>query len=258
MQQATIAIAAVEHVDDRTTVDRLAKRLVLVFAASIFITAGGCSCSRRPEWDSGLRDTEPAKPAQHGGANAGSTASSGQGRGAGDESGKGAENGGKEGGSLGTGEGAGGSSKDVGTVGEGPGDRGAAGEGTSGSPNGGSQAGGTPVAGNQAGTSAGAGNDSSQPPAALPGRPRPKPRYDAATAVEVAERHLRQAAADRTAGDLGDAYGKAVEAFEAVEPHAATDDACKQLLARAKRICAELAKSQNRETAPQAVPTFFE
>jgi hypothetical protein len=114
------------------------------------------------------------------------------------------------------------------------------------------------VAGNEAGTAAGTGNDSSQAPAALPGRPRPKPRYDAATSVEVAERHLRQAAADRTAGDLGAAYGKAVEAFEAVEPHAATDDACKQMLARAKRMCTELAESQNRENRPQPVPTLFE
>lgn len=257
MHRATIDIAAFKRVADRITIDRLAKRLVLVFAASMFITAGGCSCSRRPEWDSGLRDTDPAKQAQRGGADAGSTASSGQGSGTGDGSGQGAGGGGKEGGGQGTGEGAGGSGKDAGTGGKGSGDRGAVGEGTSGSPDGGSQAGAAPVAGNEAGTAAGTGNDSSQTPAALPGRPRLKPRYDAATAVEVAERHLRQAAADRTAGDLGSAYSKAVEAFEAVEPHAATDDACKQALARAKQMCAELAKSQNRETVPQPVLTFF-
>lgn len=258
MHHATIAIAAVEHVDDRTAVDRLAKRLVLVFAASMFITAGCGGCSRRPAWDSGLRDTEPTKQAQSGGAKAASTASSGQGSGTGDGSGQGAGDGGREGGGHGTGEGAGGSGKDAGTGGKGSGDRGAAVEGASGSPDGGSQAGGAPVAGNEAGTAAGTSNDSSQAPAALPGRPRPKPRYDAATAVEVAERYLRQAAADRTVGDLGAAYGKAVEAFEAVEPHAAIDDACKQTLARAKRMCTELAESQNRENRPQPVPTLFE
>jgi|688.fasta_scaffold14562_8 hypothetical protein len=256
MHHATIDIATAEHVADRITIDHLAKQLVLVFAATMFMTACGCSCSRRPEWDSGLRDTEPAKQAQRGGADAGRTASSRQGSGTGDGSGQGAGDGGKEGG--GTGEGAGGSGKDPGTGGKGSGDRGAAGEGTSGSPDGDSQAGGAPVAGNEAGTAAGTGNDSSQAPAALPGRPRPKPRYDAATSVEVAERHLRQAATDRTAGDLGAAYGKAVEAFEAVEPHAAIDDACKQTLARAKRMCTELAESQNRENRPQPVPTLFE
>jgi hypothetical protein len=74
----------------------------------------------------------------------------------------------------------------------------------------------------------------------------------------VAERKLRQADSNRSDGDLANAYTAALEAFEAVEPHAEADTTCRQLLARAKRLLAEIAEKQNRKTAPRALPTLFE
>jgi hypothetical protein len=59
-------------------------------------------------------------------------------------------------------------------------------------------------------------------------------------------------------GDNPNAYSAALEAFEAVEPHAQTDDGCSQLLARAKRMLADLAESLNRDAPPRAVPTYFQ
>lgn len=227
---------------------------IILIAAGCFVSSlGGCSCTRRPEWDSGLRDSERSDGAGGGGSGHGAGQGSGEGSGSGSGNGPG-----DGGGGLGTGNGIGGAASDSGRGGEGAGGNGASGAAADGSADGGSQAVGGQVAGNQAGTAAGAGDHASQAPAALPGRPRPKARYDAATAVQVAERHLRRAASTRDAGDVGNAYAEALEAFEAVEPHAASDDACKQMLSRAKRLCAELAESQNRDTRPRPVPTLFE
>lgn len=233
------------------------KRAVLL----LLLTAGclgplfaGCSCTRRREWDSGLRETERSPGAKA----EGKGDAPGQGSGSGSGNGSGNGNGDGSGGGLGSGDGAGGAASNAGQGGEGSGSKGEAGEAADGAAGGGAKAGGGPVAGNQSGEAAGTGNEASQPPAALPGRPRPKTRYTASTAVEVAERHLRRAAANRDAGDLGNAYSEALEAFEAVEPHAASDNACQQLLSRAKRLCAELAESQNRDAQPRRVPTYFE
>ena len=232
---------------------RIPASLILFAAICVGSSFGGCSCTRRPEWDSGLRDSE----SKDGVGASGNGDRSGQGTGEGD--GKGAGDGlGDGGGGSGDGNGSGGAASDDGKGGEGSGGNGAAGNAADGAADGGTQATGGSVAGNQAGTAAGAGDADAQSAAALPGRPRPKPRYDAATAVEVAERHLRRAATNRDAGDVGNAYAEALEAFEAVEPHAAADDACKQMLSRAKRMCAELAESRNQDARPRRVPTLFE
>lgn len=212
---------------------------------------GGCSCTRRPEWDSGLERRErPTR--QAGGTEAGGSATPGT-------AGSGSGNGGGEGGGGGTGAGtgAGGGGSGTGEQGEGDSGRGPAGGNGAGATDG-SAKGGQEVAGPGSGTAAGTGDEAAQPPAALPGRPRPKPRYDAGTASEVAERKLRSAEASQRKGDLGEAYAAALEAFEAVEPHAATDDACKAAFSRAKQMLTELAESQNRKTRPRAVPTLFE
>jgi hypothetical protein len=225
----------------------VATTLVVVLGSAV----SGCSCTRRPEWDSGLERRErPTR--QTGGTEAGGSATPGA-------AGSGSGNGGGEGGGGGTGAGtgAGGGASGTGEQGQGDGGRGPAGgngTGTADGPTKGSQE----VAGPGSGTAAGAGDETAQPPAALPGRPRPKPRYDAGTASEVAERKLRSAEASQRKGDLGEAYAAALEAFEAVEPHAATDDSCKVALSRAKQMLTELAESQNRKTRPRAVPTLFE
>ena len=212
---------------------------------------GGCSCTRRPEWDSGLERRErPTR--QAGGTEAGGSATPGT-------AGSGSGNGGGEGGGGGTGAGtgAGGGGSGTGEQGQGDGGRGPAGGNGTGTTDG-SAPGSQEVAGPGSGTTAGAGDEAAQPPAALPGRPRPKPRYDAGTASEVAERTLRSAEASQRKGELGEAYAAALEAFEAVEPHAATDDSCKAAFSRAKQMLTELAESQNRKTRPRAVPTLFE
>jgi hypothetical protein len=214
-------------------------------------TISGCSCTRRPEWDSGLerreRPTRQAGGTESGGSATPGTAGSGSGNGGGEGGG----------GGSGAGAGAGGGGSGTGEQGEGNGGRGPAGGRGAGMADGSAQ--GSPeVAGPGSGTAAGTGDEAAQPPAALPGRPRPKPRYDAGTASEVAERKLRSAEASQRKGDLGEAYDSALEAFEAVEPHAATDDSCKAAFSRAKRLLTELAESQNRKTRPRAVPTLFE
>jgi len=212
---------------------------------------GGCSCTRRPEWDTGLerreRSTRQAGGTEAGGSATPGTAGSGSGNG-GDERG---------GGGTGAGTGAGGGGSGTGEQGEGDGGRGPAGGNGTGMAAGSAQ-GSQEVAGPGSGNAAGAGDEAAQPPAALPGRPRPKPRYDAGTASEVAERKLKSAEASQRKGDLGEAYAAALEAFEAVEPHAATDDACKAAFSRAKQMLTVLAENQNRKTRPRAVPTLFE
>ena len=229
-----------------------------------FGLCAGCSCSKRPEWDPGLRNVRNKDAGQAGGASRGREqgpqggAGSGHGGAGQGGSGQGAGGGAKGGDGLAAGQGVQGGGSESGKGGESGAAEGAAGAGTDGSPAGGAQADGGPVAGNDAGTAAGTADDSSQSAAALPGRPRPKPRYDAPTAADVAEKHLQRAARNKAAGDRGNAYAEAIEAFEAVEPHAETDDSCRLVLARAKRMCEDLAEIQNRESRPQPVPTLFE
>jgi hypothetical protein len=76
--------------------------------------------------------------------------------------------------------------------------------------------------------------------------------------VEVAERHLRRATTLRTAGDAGNAYGEALQAFEAVAPHAASDAGCKAALARAKGMLHDLAERLNREPRLPQTPSYLE
>lgn len=235
------------------------EQLSVTCAAAVVLGCciSGCSCSKRPEWDSGLRETTPRPAVKSGGAAPQGSAEAGgsrSGRGSGDGQGEG----GAGGSSSGEGEGAGGVESGAGTGGTGSGGNGAGSASTEGPGDGGGQQG-SPVAGKEAdGKEGGTGDDPSLPPAALPGRPRPKPRYDAKAAAEVAERKLRQADSNRSDGDLANSYTAALEAFEAVEPHAEADTTCRQLLARAKRLLAEVAEKQNRKTAPRALPTLFE
>lgn len=227
-------------------------------AASVLVgyLITGCSCTRRPEWDSGLRETEPMSTSARGGS-----AANGEGDAAVGASGAGMAGGvgdsGSGGGGSGQGEGVGGAADGKGTGGAGAGDSGSSGDAADGAADGGGKSGGA-AAGTQPGGQGGTADNASIPPAALPGRPRPKPLYDAKTAADVAERRLRQANSIRSDGDLGNAYAAALEAFEAVEPHAPTDDACKQLRGRAKRLLGDIAEKLNHETSPRAVPTYFQ
>lgn len=228
-------------------VARVANMLLAITLGSIL---GGCSCSRRPEWESGLeRRDRPTR--QTGGTELGNSAIPGD---AGDGSGNGA---GGAGDGAGGGSGTNGGASGTGEQGQGDGGSGPAGGSGAGTADG-SASGRQPVAGPGSGSAAGAGDAPDQPPAALPGRPLPKPRYDAAKATEVAENHLDRAVVSQRRGDLNNAYAEALEAFEAVEPHAATDESCKAVLSRAKRMLAELAESQNLKTRPRNVPTLFE
>lgn len=240
--------------------NRSAKRahsIAITMGVVIGPLIGGCSCSRRPEWDSGLRDSEPeSSAAQSGASSMGGGAPVGEGSGTGGASEAG--EGGASGGGSGQSPGAGGAAVGAGKGGEGSGGSGSSGDASKGVADGGGGKEGGSVAGNQTRGKGGTAGDESLRPAALPGRPRPKPLYDAHAAAEVAERRLRQAETHRSDGDKSNAYGVALEAFEAVEPHAATDDACRQLLGRAKRILADLAESLNRESPTRAVPTYFQ
>lgn len=229
----------------------------LILVAALATTLGGCSCRREPEWDSGLvRRESPAR--QAGGADSGDADSGGPAAGATAQSGSGAgSGGGGNGDGAGAGAGSGGQAGGAGREGGGQNGGGAMGVGTSGASDG-AATGGQPVAGNASGEAAGAGDDAAQPPAALPGRPRPRPRYTVEKASQVAERLLGRAEASQRRKDVATAYGEALEAFEAVEPHAATNEACKGMLTRAKKLLAELAESQTRAVRPRAVPTLFE
>jgi hypothetical protein len=237
---------------------------VFLTTAIVFSSAavlGGCGCKRQPEWDSGLRATDQPEPTQRGGADVGNgeKAGDGGGDGSGNGSGESSTGGQGQGGQgQGDGEGSKGAGKGQGEGGEGSGPAGASGDSAGGAAGGGEQDGGATVAGSRAGEAAGIGTDPTQPPAALPGRPRPKPRYDSATAAAVAERHLKRAASHRSDGDLGNAYADAIQAFEAVEPHATSDDACKHALARARTMLQDLAERQNRKPIPRATPSYLE
>jgi hypothetical protein len=240
----------------------LTAALALLFAALIVgATFDGCGCKKRPEFDTGLTRSDRFGGESGGGgtgrgngAGEGGGTGDGTGPGSGDGSGSGGEGSEGSGGSGGTGEGG------QGGAGQGAGAApGAASSGDSGSaPGGGSSADGKPLAGSGTGNAMGAGNDAAEPPAALPGRQRVPPQYDAATAAQVAERALRRAVDLTNKSDFSGAYESAVEAFQAVEPRAAADDACAKLLARSKELLAELAEKQKRKTPPRDVPTFFE
>jgi hypothetical protein len=230
------------------------------FAVALLVAfIGGCSCSKQPReaWDSGLRRSERDE-AQLGGASGGAAASERPADGSDDGGGAGSGEGSANGGGQGSGEGRDGGGNDAGQQGEGAGGSGQSGDSANRTAGGGGKAGGDSVAGNNDADDTGGVGNSSESAAALPGRPQPKPKYDAATAAAVAERHLQRATADRSAGKLEASYEAALEAFEAVEPHAAADNSCKQLLARAKRLLSDLAGSLNRENRPRSVPTYFE
>jgi len=236
--------------------------LALLFAALVVgATFGGCGCTKRPEWDSGL-DRSDRFGNESGGGGTGRGTGAGEGGGTGDGSGPGAGNGSGAGGEGSDGAGGSGGTGEGGDGGAGKGPGGGGGPDSPGgsSPNtgGGQTADGKPVPGGGNGAGMGVGNDAAQPPAALPGRPRVQPQYDAATAAQVAERQLRGAEGRKNRGDFSGAYESAVEAFQAVEPHAAADDTCGRLLARAKQLLAELAEKQNNRARPRDVPTFFE
>jgi hypothetical protein len=224
-------------------------------------TFDGCSCKKRPEFDTGLTGSDRSAGESGGGgtgrgtgAGEGGGTGDGKGPGSGDGTGAGGEGSEGSGGSGGTGEGG------QGGAGQGAGAApGGDSSGASGSaPGGGSSADGKPLAGSGTGNAMGAGNDAAEPPAALPGRQRVPPQYDAATAAQVAERALRRAVARKNQSDFSSAYESAVEAFQAVAPHAAADDACAKLLAIAKQLLVELAEKQTRKNPPRSVPTFFE
>jgi hypothetical protein len=241
------------HRDAAVNVTTMPLVTAVVLPAIMAAVLGGCS--RRPtEWNSGLERLE--RPNHRTGAGGRDAAGQrpGAGNGSGGASGEGAGDG-----SGGTGGG--------GTSGTGGGKGPAEGAGASasndaessgGSSPGGPSSEGQPVAGSTAGSAAGAAAEASAPPAALPGKPSAKPSYDAATAAQVGERELRRAETRRSRGDLSTAYDAALEAFEAVEPHAAADEACRGLLARAKRLLADLAAKLNRQNQPRDQPTFFE
>jgi hypothetical protein len=233
---------------------RLAVILTIAMVFSSAAVLGGCSCNRRPEWDSGLRDKDVPEPTQRGGANVGNASKAGDGDGSGNGSGDGSS----DGHGQGDGEGSEGAGTGASEGGEGSGSAGSSVDSKAGDSGGGKQDGGAAVAGDRAGDATGISTDPSQPPASLPGRPRPKPRYDATTAAAVAERHLKRAASHRSSGDLGNAYADAIQAFEAVEPHATSDDACKHALVRARTMLQDLAERQNRKPIPQATPSYLE
>ena len=235
---------------------RLAVILTIAMVFSSAALLGGCSCTKRPEWDSGLRDKDVPDPTQRGGANVGNASKAGDGDG--DGSGNGSGDGSSDGHGQGDGEGSEGAGTGASEGGDGSGSAGSSGGSADGASGGGKQEGGAAAAGNRAGDATGISTDPSQPPASLPGRPRPKPRYDATTAAAVAERHLKRAASHRSSSDLGNAYADAIQAFEAVEPHATSDDACKRALVRAKKMLQDLAERQNRKPIPQATPSYLE
>lgn len=221
----------------------------VVVSATVF---SGCSCKKHPEWDSGLRDTGGSSSAQRTRSAAGNTHAAGDGggtaTGASPEAGSTSSSGetdkadpGHGGADEGNGSKSADLSKDTANA-----DAGAGGQGGRG------------TAAEDDSRSAGVSSDSSEPPTTFPGRPPSKPRYDPATAAEVAERHLKQAAAQRSAGDIGGAFVAASKAFDAVEPHATADDVCKEIWARAGTMLRDLAERQNRNPRPQAKPSFLE
>jgi hypothetical protein len=244
------------------TIRLLTAVLALLFAGLVVAaTFDGCGCRKRDEFDTGLSGSERSGGGAQGvgtghgdGAGSGGGTGDGSGSGSGDGAGTGGDGSEGSGGSGGTGEGG---QDNAGAGGGGaPGKDSSAASGSA--QGGGAAADGKPMAGSGDGNAMGLGDDQTKPPAALPGQRKQPPRYDAAEAVQVAERELRRAVDRKNRNDFGAAYAAAVEAFHAVEPHAATDDTCAKILARAKRLLAELAEKQTRTNPPRSVPTFFE
>lgn len=234
------------------TVRSMTTGMAVVISVVLGSTLVGCSCSRQPEWDSGLvRHELPSS--QKGGTEVGGQAADRGDAGSGD--GTGAGGGGHGGDGSGTGQG--GIADGTGRGGQGDGGNGQSGGEGKGDADG-TVPGGQPVTGVGSGPSGGTGDDAALPAAALPGRPMAKPRYTATEASAVAERQLERAEASRRKRDIATAYDEALEAFEAVAPHAATDDHCNALLTRARRLLSDLAERQNRTTSPRPVPTLFE
>jgi hypothetical protein len=233
----------------------------------VVLLAGGCSCRRTAEeYDTGLRASFPnPSPSRNGGDEAsprGTAASpdSAAGRGgagtvAEGGSGDGGESRGTGGAEEGSGNGgvAGGAGRAEAEPGEAA-PNAAAPEGTA-------TAGGSdnqPVMGNEGQETSGATEIADEAPAALPGRPAVKPRYSAADAVPIAEAALADAVAARRRNDLSAAYAAALNAYEAVHPHAKSHEPCRELAARANRLLKEVADQQGRRYKPQPVKTSFE
>jgi hypothetical protein len=229
---------------------------------------GGCSCRRTVEdYDSGLRGSFPTRPQSRNGGketsprgpvappdsavgkgSAGTAAEGGSGDGGESRGTGGAEEGAGNGGSV-----AGGAGRAEAEPGE-PAPNAAAPEGAATVGGKGNQ----PVMGNEEQETSGATDIPDEPPAALPGRPAVKPRYSAADALPIAEAALAVATAARRRNDLSAAYGAALEAFEAVHPHADGHESCRELAARANRMLKEVADQQGRRYKPQPVITIFE
>jgi len=228
---------------------------------------GGCSCRRTAEdYDSGLRPSFPNRsPSRNGDeetrprgpdAPADSAAGMGGGTGAEGRSGDGGESRGTSGAEEGAGNGAG-VRGGAGKAGAEPGKAAP----TAAAANSTATAGGRgtqPVAGNEEQETSGATDMADKPAAALPGRPAVKPRYSAADAVPIAEAALADAMAARRRNNLSAAYGAALDAFEAVHPHADGHESCRELAARANRLLKEVADQQGRRYKPQPVITIFE
>lgn len=223
----------------------------------------GCSCRPTEEFDSGLGGGRRKRPSDvdHG-PNAGAAQ-----RGTADGVTTGAGNAGGTGGGgnsgAGVGSAAAGSGSGAGDPGDGAEQAGAGGGGSRTEAAAGNAAGagsdneGRPVAGNEAADGAGVADAPDQPAAALPGRRAAKPKYTAAQAVPVAQAALDEAAAAKRRNDFSSAYDAALRGYEAVLPHAATDETCGALATSASRLMKELAERQNRTFKPQPVETIF-
>lgn len=223
----------------------------------------GCSCRPTKEFDSGLGEGRRKRmsDADHG-LNAGAAE-----RGTADGATTGDGNAGGTGGGGNSGAGVGSGTAGGGNGAGDPGDQaeqaGAGGGGSRTESAAGNAAGagtdkeGRPVAGNEAASGAGVADALDQPAAALPGRRAEQPNYTAAQAVPVAQAALDEAAAAKRRNDFSSAYDAALRGYEAVLPHAATDETCGALATSASRLMKELAERQNRTYKPQSVETIF-
>ncbi|MEO1993583.1 MAG: hypothetical protein ABGW78_16735 [Pirellulales bacterium] len=227
--------------------------ILIILCAGMLI--GGCTCNRtpRPAWESGLRQTEASDREAGKAAGSGDGTGDASGSGEGNASGTGAGNGP---GSGGQGEGAA-----AGMNGAAGGDGNNQPGTTTGLPGNGKHAGsqenGSPIAGSQAEAATGPMEDATQTAAALPGQSPQPPKYDAATAARVAERHLRRARSYQTENNNDSAYDEAIRAFNAVEPHASNDQRCAQLLQNIKKMLVSLERERP-PNKPDNVPTLFQ
>jgi hypothetical protein len=229
-----------------------------------------CGCSCRPpaapeSWDAGLSvptaataATAPAAEAPPGdagvaGTGSGNSTEAGEaGTGANGETGDGRGGEGGEGASQGRPEGSGSDNRGNGGSGDGSGE-------------GGGRAAGKPPRGATTppgiGDRVGPGRGEEPEPAAglFPGRRSSEPAIDATRAIAVAEAALAAAERDRNRGRHAEAYGKAADAYEAVQPHA-SDDQCVALAARAMEMLRDLAKVIDTKQTKARIPgpTIFE